>query len=122
MLKAWKESMGGAGGELTPEDLRRVLVKQGSKMGVLVGIQICEPPWAAVQRRWLGPAARRLAPIRPALNERCLAVACTPRAVLDVGAAYGCLVAGARQRPWPSELLLQAPPAPCSRHACSCRP
>lgn len=54
VLKMWRETAGTDGKDITPEDLRKVLVKQGSKLSLLVVIQI----------------------------------------FLDLGAAYGALVAG----------------------------
>ncbi|PSC75550.1 calcium sensor EFh [Micractinium conductrix] len=41
VLQAWREAAGGGDGkEVTPEDLRKVLVKQGSKFSILVVIQV----------------------------------------------------------------------------------
>ncbi|PRW59367.1 calcium sensor EFh [Chlorella sorokiniana] len=54
VLKMWRENASADGKEITPEDLRKVLVKQGSKLSMLVVIQV----------------------------------------FLDLGAAYGALVAG----------------------------
>lgn len=40
VLQAWQETVGSAGGELTPEELRKVMVKQGAKFSGLALIQV----------------------------------------------------------------------------------